>query len=194
MSTLFLRTDDFVVQKGPRGNILCNEIPGYSLILFYSTYCTSCQTIIPVFKKLPGTIEGCQFGMLNVSTNKGCIEKSNKTITPIKYVPYIVLYIDGQPYMSYKGPEKVEEIRRFILDIHKSFQKKQTFTSERKTVEQGSSNSANTSAPTTVPAFLKGIGVPVFGNAKEGCYLGCDGNVCYLTEGGLIKLAGGKGK
>ena len=91
---LFLTSDDFIISKGSKGTILCTSIPGFSLILFYSTQCPHCQNFIPIFKKLPGTIGGCQFGMINVSTNKNCIRLSKDTIAPITYVPYVVLYIN----------------------------------------------------------------------------------------------------
>ena len=43
-------------------------------------------------KQLPGTVTGCQFGMINVSKNKKTIRMSKNTITPLTYVPYIILY------------------------------------------------------------------------------------------------------
>ena len=64
---LFLAIEDFVLSKGTKGNILCTSIPGFSLILYYSTQCPHCQTLIPIFKKLPGSINGCQFGIINIS-------------------------------------------------------------------------------------------------------------------------------
>ena len=70
---LFLTSQDFQIQKGVKGPILCTNIQGFSLILFYSTQCTHCQTLIPIFKILHGAIGGCQFGMINVSHNKQCV-------------------------------------------------------------------------------------------------------------------------
>ena len=67
---LFLAFEDFKQIEGNRGNIMCTEIPGFSLILFYSTQCNFCQNMIPIFRKLPGSISGCQFGMINVTKNK----------------------------------------------------------------------------------------------------------------------------
>ena len=85
MSLLFLGNDDFTITKNARGdgNILCNFIPNYSLILFYSTQCQYCHQIIPIFKTLPGIISGCQFGIVNVSQNKKLINMSKNTILPI---------------------------------------------------------------------------------------------------------------
>jgi len=127
---LFLTTEDFSIQKGVKGTILCNSIPGFSLILFYSTECKHCKILIPIFKRLPGTIGGVQFGMVNVVSNKACIKMSKDTIAPITYVPYIVLYIHGKPFMSYKGPHDSAEIRRFVLEVANKMQTKQKFSPE----------------------------------------------------------------
>ena len=45
---LFLTNDDFVLNKGTKGNILCTSIQGFSLILFYSTQCPHCKSLIPI--------------------------------------------------------------------------------------------------------------------------------------------------
>lgn len=124
---LFLTSDDFNIQKGNKGNVLCHTIPGFSLILFYSTQCAHCQKLIPNFKKLPGTVGGCQFGMINVSTNKKCIMMAKETITPITYVPYIILYHNFRPWIRYNGPNDVNEIRRFIIEVANKMQTKQKF-------------------------------------------------------------------
>ena len=127
---LFLTSEDFTISKGIKGDILSHGIPGFSLILFYSTQCDHCQSIIPIFKKLPGTIGGCQFGMINVSTNKKCVQMSHGTIAPIKFVPYIILYVSGKPFMRYNGPYDMNEITRFVVEVSKKLQEKQKFTSE----------------------------------------------------------------
>lgn len=162
---LFLTDDDFVIQKGTKGNIMCNMIPGFSLILFYSTHCEHCQHLIPIFKKLPGTIAGCQFGMINVSTNRGCLEKAKHTIAPVRYVPYIVLYVNGKPFMEYQGPAELGEIQRFIIDTTKNLTKKQTFSQQRQQVPQKGKKK--------IPKYT--IGIPVYGKGND--------NVCYLEFG-----------
>ena len=114
---LFLTSDDFNVAKGTKGNILCNSIPGFSLILFYSNQCPHCGNLLPIFKRLPGTIGGCQFGMLNVSSNKLCVKMSKSTIVPIQYVPLLILYINGRPFIKYSGAHEENEIKNFILEV-----------------------------------------------------------------------------
>lgn len=158
---LFLTSADFNVSKGTKGDILCNAIPGFSLILFYSTQCTHCQSLIPIFKKLPGTLGGCQFGMINVSMNKQCVNMSKGTIAPITYVPYIILYINGRPFMSYKGPPDADEIREFVVEVSENIKNKQKF-SESKVHEDPRGG---------IPAYT--IGHPLFGDEKI-CYLEFD--------------------
>lgn len=155
---LFLDSDEFNIQKGLKGDILCHQIPGFSLVLFYSTFCGHCQNLLPIFKKLPGTIGGCQFGVVNVSINKRCVEMSQRTVTPIKYVPYILFYINGKPFMNYKGPQEEEEIRRFVLEVANNVHKKQQFSSEK----------VKESQEDGLPAYS--IGKPIQGNDKV-CYL-----------------------
>ncbi len=157
---LFLTSDDFQLVKGTKGNIMCNRIPGFSLILFYSTQCSHCQSLIPIFKTLPGSIGGCQFGMINVSHNKSCVMLSRESIAPIKVVPYIVLYINGKPYMRYQGPHDSKEIAKFIVEISNKIQTKQTFTKDDKRIKQDSKGG--------IPAYT--IGHPLCGQEDE-CYL-----------------------
>jgi hypothetical protein len=127
---LFLTSEDFSVSKGQKGEILCNNIKGYSVVLFYSTQCIHCQNLIPIFKGLPGTIANCQFAMINVSTQKNVIMMSRNTIAPITFVPYIIFYVNGKPFMKYNGPHDSGEIKRFIIEITRNLQNKQKFYEE----------------------------------------------------------------
>ncbi len=129
---LFLTRQDFKLTKGTKGRLLSHSIPGFSLILFYSIQCDHCNKLIPIFKSLPGTIGGCVFGMVNVGTSKDreIVSMSNSTITPITYVPYIILYVNGKPFMQYNGPHIKEEIRRFVLEVAEKVKSKQKFQSE----------------------------------------------------------------
>lgn len=155
---LFLTSDDFSLTKGTKGNILCHSIPGFSLILFYSTKCQHCQTLIPLFKKLPGNVGGCQFGMINVSTNRSYVETSKQTINPLEFVPYIVLYINGKPFMRYQGPHDAGEIKRFILEVSEKLKTKQKFSSNVvKETKRG------------IPEYT--IGSPLYGHEERVCYL-----------------------
>jgi thiol-disulfide isomerase/thioredoxin len=165
---LFLTAEDFHVAAEAKGRVMCNAIPGFSLILFYSTQCDHCQSLIPIFKKLPGTVvSGCQFGILNVSTNRKCVAMSKGTLSEIQYVPYIVMYIDGRPIMKYAGPHDLNEISRFVVEVSKRVRTKQTFASN---TSQGMKMSAH--PVKDVPAYC--YGKPLFGPPED--------KICYLTN------------
>lgn len=157
-SLLFLSDGDFFIGRGTKGDILCTNIPSYSLILFYANNCPHCKALDPVFRKLPGTIQGCQFGMVNVNNSPTTIQMSKKTIAPITYVPMIILYVNGRPFMVYRGPHDIENLRRFIVEVAQKLQTKQKFSSEN----------VKEDVRGRIPDFT--IGHPVFG----------DDNVTYL--------------
>jgi thiol-disulfide isomerase/thioredoxin len=158
---LFLQTADFNLQNGTKGKIMCNNVRGISLILFYSTKCEHCQKLIPIFKRLPGHIGGCQFGMVNISLEKQIIGMSMQTIAPIKYVPLIILFVNGKPFIRYDGPHNEQEIKTFVLEVTNKLQTKEKFSSEK--VKQGKNNE--------IPAYT--IGHPLYGQ-DEVSYLEYD--------------------
>lgn len=160
---LFLSTEDFFVARGTKGDILCNSIPGLSLVLFYSTQCNFCQKLIPIFKKLPGSIGGCQFGMINVSSNKQCVQMAKATIAPITYVPYIILYVNGKPFIEYRSKHDFNDIRQFVFDVAQKIQNKQKFT-DIKGVKEDPRGS--------IPLYT--IGHPLCGDGSDVCYLEFD--------------------
>jgi hypothetical protein len=155
---LSLTADDFVIQRATKGDVLCTKIPGLSLILFYALECKACQNVLPIFKSLPGRIGGCQFGIINVTQQRECVAKSRMTITPLHIVPYIIMYVNGQPLIVYKGPPDIEQIKNFIIEVAKNIQGKQQFTKGK--IEKD--------ANTSIPGYT--IGIPLCG----------DDNVCYL--------------
>ena len=159
---LFLTAEDFQLFRGTKGSIMGTSIPSFSLILFYSTQCEHCQTLIPIFKKLPGTVGGCQFGMINVSHNKSCIMMSRKTIAPINVVPYIILYVNGKPYMRYKGPQDAKEIARFIVEVSQRAQQNVKRSSKVDSKIKSDPNGG-------IPAYT--IGKPLCGPDDDVCYL-----------------------
>ena len=157
---LFLTSKDFSLGRVPEGHVMCVPIQGFSLMLFYSEKCPHCRDLIPIFKKLPGTVGGCQFGMINVNANKPCIEMSKKTIAPVQYVPYIVMYSDGKPCMTYKGPHDAAVISRFVVEVAKGIKTVKNQTSSGALIKKDDKNK--------IPAYT--IGHPLCG----------DDGVCYL--------------
>lgn len=149
---LFLEARDFHIEPATNGGtILCTAIRGISLILFYSTKCDYCKTLIPIFKLLPGTISGCQFGMINVTMQRDVVQMSIQTIAPIKYVPLIILFVDGKPFLRYDGPQEEREIRQFLMEVTSKLQARAKFSSDK--VKETSDR--------TIPAYT--VGHPLYG-------------------------------
>lgn len=159
---LFLQTDDFSIQRGTKGDILCHTIRGLSLVLFYSTNCQYSRALIPIFKRLPVVLAGgCQFGMINVSTEKNVITMSKATISSIKYVPLIILYVAGKPFIRYDGPHDENEIRRFIREVSSKIQSKEKFTNKETARQRVQANDGKRA----VPAYASGQ--PLWGDADD---------------------------
>lgn len=126
---LFLDRKHFRVVDGPNNNkLLGMNVLGFSMVLFYSKKCSHCHTFIPIFKQIPKTISGCKFAMINVSNNPEVAKMSESTITPITYVPYIIFYINGKPFMRYDGPRTEQAIKNFIIEVSKKLKNKQYFS------------------------------------------------------------------
>ena len=159
MSALyFLASDDFFVSTGSKGDMICHSVPGFAFVLYYSTQCAHCRALLPIFKKLPGTLGGCQFAIVNMDTNKEMISKSKNTITPIKFVPYMILYINGRPFMRYEGAHDLEEIRQFIVNIAQRVNGKQKF----------SKGEVQEEIRGAIPAYT--IGQPLVGEDEDAWY------------------------
>lgn len=172
---LFLTSEDFEVRSGPKGPILTSGVKGFNLIMFYSDSCGICKTkSIPMIRRLPGTINGCQFSLAKVDSK--LIEMSRATIKPLTYVPCMILYYDSKPFMEYRdtGNYDPNDVRKFIIDVSSNLQARQQFSSGQ---QQGQPAGAQQQQnPNAVPDDLRkeySLGVPIYGDMK--------GPVCYLS-------------
>lgn len=157
---LFLQSCDFNVQPSSRGGeIVCNNIRGISLILMYATKCEFCRRLIPIFKRLPGSIGGCQFGMVNIESERELVRMSVNSLVPVSYVPLIVLYLNGKPFIRYDGAHEEADIRAFLIDVSTRLQTKERFSSAEKQNANVKSNNRS------IPAFT--VGYPLYGDEDD---------------------------
>jgi len=181
---LFLGNDDFQVRQGDQGLLLSlnSDFRGLVLVLFYSKECPYCDNLINKFKQLPNVVNGCLFAMVNVNRNMLVVEKSKDTIAPITYVPDVILYINGIPYMRYDGAHELDSIKEFLLNVYQKIQKpifvdngnatQKLNATQSSSPQQQPQQHNNKPAPTPIPAYT--IGRPTCGDWKK------DG-VCYLN-------------
>lgn len=194
MSILFLTSDDFQLRTGDRGAMLClknsHEYPGLALVLYYSNDCPYCGPVITKFKELPSLVTGCTFAMCNVSHAMDVVETSKNTISPIRYVPDLVLFVNGAPFMRYDGQQEVAAIQNFLHDVYNKLQHKTAFaanegtphhfsptpTTSKRPAAMAPPASASASPETTPPAREipeYTIGKPLLGQADR-CYFSFD--------------------
>jgi len=157
MNSLQLLTrDNFRLETESGKQILATSIPGFSLVLFYSKSCKYCHDFLPIFKSLPSKINNCQFGIFNVSQYVDIVNLSKQTNVPIRYVPYVILYLNGKPLVRYDGERSEAQVIKFIMEIMNKINRKQF-----KMPRQSSSRQDD---------------IPIYSIGKPKC----DGDVCYL--------------
>lgn len=182
---LFLGSSDFTLRQGENGSLLCltYDVKGLTLVLFYSNQCVYCDHLIKKFKQLPHLVNGCQFAIANVSQHPDIPERSAQTMAAITYVPDLILYVNGSPYIRYDGKHDVDPIRNFILEVHKKVATQVNFHNQRpppqqhaQTHQQQQQQQPSRSLPerppdAQIPAYT--IGKPLVGGRQE--------KVCYLN-------------
>lgn len=135
-TAISLRADDFEVQNGTKGKILCCNIKGLSLVFFYSPYCNISRDLLPKFSRLPQIINGVRFCFLNINENQNVIAMSSQTISPIEFVPHIVLYFQGKPFLQYDDEPTLDKLVQFVQYSIKLVEGKKKFMEKNK-IEPG---------------------------------------------------------
>ena len=170
---LNLTANDFSLGKGQKGSLLYNNIRHYSVVLFYATTCEYCKPYLQIFKKLPGNVAGCTFGITNIQSNMSIVALSRQTISPIDFVPLIIYYVDGRPFMKYNGEADGTQIVEFIVDVTEKLgaNTKSKFYEDR--VKQQETEKK-------IPEYA--IGKPKSSVVKFVGDMICKDGVCYLSE------------
>ena len=118
---VFLDESDFTFMNSKNGKLLSHKLPGLSFVLFYTNGCKFCKIMSENFKKLPSLYKGIKFCMFNLTNKHHFIQNVKKeTITPIDYVPYMMVYVDGTPYVQYTGEYDVNKCLAFLNNVEKS--------------------------------------------------------------------------
>ena len=158
-----LRTEDFTIEQGSRGAILGTQIKGLSVAMFWSPGCRICAQLEPQFRQLPQLFKNVKFLLLNINENKNIIELSKQTIAPIEFVPYIVFYVNGRPFLQYDDELVFEKLISFIRYTIKLVETKKSFVDKGVKIESD---------------------IPKYTIAKPYAEFKCnDEGFCYLTYG-----------
>lgn len=158
---IYCNDEDFYLVKGQSGKVLlCNSKykDGPFFLFFFSTKCANCDTGMEAFtrlvRKFPPHIK---FGAININEFPTIISKSAQSCTPLEYVPYLVLYFKGKPFMRYDGEMDTNEMMTFLADAIKIIDQKKEFIKSSGTEEK-------------VPEYAGGIPYNIVCN-KNRCYI-----------------------
>jgi len=164
-SLVSLTQQDFGIRLGTRGPILCTNVDGLFFVLFYDHQCQFCQHLFPVFNQLSETIRGCRFGAVNVRAagNREIPRMSLQTIAPIRYVPFIIVYWNGKPYMQYDGERSYPALKEFAIKVGMTVAQRRF----KKFVGNVAQQPHNAGKP--IPAYT--VGKPICGDGDDVCYL-----------------------
>ena len=138
---LFLNETNFTVSNEKSLNV---NIPNFSLVLFYSTRCPHCKQMIEVIKRMPTLINGCTFAMVNLDESRGVVQKAKLSTLELKFVPFLVFYASGVPYMVYNGPTIDTEIKRFVVQVSEQYVNEFQATNNKTYLNSGATNSQQT--------------------------------------------------
>lgn len=173
MNNLYhLTSEDFFLENGAKGKVLCMEAKGLVLVCFHANpdRCQHCEDTLPHFKRLPQRVGNCKFALVNLNANPDVVKMSKLSIAPIEYVPFIILYVNGRPFLNYTGERTVQDMTEFIQEVVQKLQSKQSFIEQK-----------NYKIESEIPAYSIGIPYSVVCDEDKGvCYL--DWNTAYNNK------------
>jgi hypothetical protein len=185
-----LTAESFKKMKGNRGFVLgLPDMQNITLIMFYSIQCPHCDNAMPELEKLSQFIISnnlpIQIAICDILKNKKIIQESAETVDPIKFVPYMPIYLNEKPYLRYNGKKTAEEMLNYLIEVLKRVDTRQKFFNNKIVDEEEKSESDNYSSE-GIPYNIVCEGDncyitqnEIYGNQQKKY---CVGNVCYFTQ------------
>ena len=170
-----LNAESFKKMKGNRGYVLgIPHAQNLTLIMFYSMQCTYCDQAMPELEKLSRfIIENnlpIQIAVCDIMKNKRIIQESADTVDPIKFVPYMPIYLQEKPYLRYNGKKTAEEMLNYLIEVLKRVETRHKFVQQPRGTSQMVADEEDESRAN--PTGAEGIPYNVV----------CEGDVCYVTQ------------
>ena len=111
-------TDKQFVTKN--GNLtLLSKNAGPILVYFYSTGCQGCSVFRPHWADVISSDfkRTFAFAEINLERHSKVVGVSRNSKTPIPYTPYLMLFINNEPYAVYKGTMNATSVSSFLKKI-----------------------------------------------------------------------------
>jgi len=163
MSIVYLTPNDFHVTTN---NEFANKFPKFSLVFFSSINCMYCKDVLPAFVHVSTTIKGCTYAIMDVDQQgMRVVKMASTTKLPIKYVPFIVMYVNGIPISVFDPDEDNVDNNYTLL--------KQFIVNNANAVRSGKPNGVTgTRPPSEYKVCDTSIGMAICGKKK----------ICYLKD------------
>lgn len=127
-----LSPDDFQIVNTLKGKLIQLEsIKDISIVLFFKSDCEISNQIKKMLTLIDETDIECNIYYFDSDKYKGYIKSTFYTKTPIYELPYLVIFANKRPYMSYSGNFNIIDITKLITYV----QLLQTVTASIKMVE-----------------------------------------------------------
>lgn len=166
-SIIYLNNNDFYIGEGSKGKVLCTNIKELVFVLFHADLdkCKYCEDAIPEFKQLPHVISSCRFALVNLNKNLDIVKMSNETIAQFSYVPYMILYVNGRPFIRYDGDRNAKDMADFVMEVLSRLKSNNNFANAPKKVKENN----------VIPGYSIAIPYSVVCDDEKGvCYLKYD--------------------
>lgn len=122
---MFINSREFVIKDR---NMVKHNDHGFTFVFFFTPDCVYCNDVKPAFVHLSKVIRGCNFFFCDVSDNY-LPSISTHSKTPITYVPFLLLFANGQVIGQYFPDEdnpanNVQRMADFIKTTTSQYVKK----------------------------------------------------------------------
>jgi thiol-disulfide isomerase/thioredoxin len=174
---MFLTPNDFAIQNG---ELVKPNDQGYTFVFFFTNDCRWCDDVKPAFNYLSRMIRGVNFAYMDVSQNNWQLrDMSLRTMTPIEYVPLLILFGNGhqiaQFFQDEDNPQNnIPKMQNFIMANTRRQHQQQTSSSTTRI--KGDSGAGSSQGGNSIPAYS--IGIP--GNLASR-------KVCKLYDNAYVK-------
>jgi hypothetical protein len=109
-----LTSQNFSLSNTGKSKNLNINLGGAVLCFFKMDSCPGCNNFDPIFRQLSLEETNINYSIINLSSHRDIVTMSRQTTTPITAVPFLLLFINGNPHAKYNGQKTISALKSFI--------------------------------------------------------------------------------
>jgi thiol-disulfide isomerase/thioredoxin len=114
MSVNQLSSKNFSLTNTGRTKNLNINLGGVVLCFFKMDSCPGCNSFDPIFRQLSLENQNISYAIINLTSSRDIVTMSRDSTTPITSVPFLLLFINGNPHAKYNGQKTITALKSFI--------------------------------------------------------------------------------